>query len=246
MRASDERPGRGEPTDAELLAMTDDEFVESTAYIASLLAEGPAEIEPEAPSGDLWAAIAAGVSSPSLRASETSIVRETETTTVVDPFAQSNELTPAVSRARSRWGGRTAVLTLVAAAVLLVLVPIGLSLSSDGDDPVVLASAQLEVLTADAASGSAELVAADDKLLELELDATAPDGEYLELWLLAVDDEGLTADPISLGRVNGSGQYAIPAGVDTSVFDVVDVSIEADDGDASHSGKSVLRGALTT
>lgn len=266
MRASEEPPGRHSArTEAELLAMPDDEFAEATADIAALLAEGPVEIEPIAPSPGLWDAIAAAVAAeqPAGLDGTTDIgsgirVLGTEPSDptaashgverhapVIDPLEETEVSSPASSRARSRWGGRAALITLVAAVVLLVLVPVGLSIGSDRDEPVVLARAELEVLTGDATGGSAELLDEESDVLRVDVEATAPEGEYLELWLLSLDDNGLAADPVSLGRIEDSGTFAIPADVDTAVFDVVDVSIEADDGDATHSGKSVLRGPLT-
>lgn len=262
MRASDEPPGRrGAPTDAELLAMGDDEFDEATSGIASLLADGPAEIELELPSAGLWAAISSAVAADeeAVRSESTGVDPGITLTDggpaehigdrghdrrLIDPLSSTDESSPATSRARSRWGSNTAVLTLVAAVALLVLVPVGLSLRSSGEEPTVLARAELEVLTTDATRGSAELIADQAGMLQVDLEATAPEGEYLELWLLSLGDDG--QNPVSLGRIDGSGLYAIPVGVDTSVFDIVDVSIEPDDGNPKHSGNSVLRGALTT
>ena len=48
----------------------------------------------------------------------------------------------------------------------------------------------------------------------------------------------------SLGLLDDAGEYAIPADIDLSEFSVVDVSIEPDDGDPTHSGRSILRGTL--
>ncbi len=41
------------------------------------------------------------------------------------------------------------------------------------------------------------------------------------------------------------GTFEVPDDVDLDRFDVVDVSVEPDDGDPTHSGASILRGDLT-
>ena len=152
------------------------------------------------------------------------------------------EGSPSAFRASSRWSGRAAALTLVAAAFLLVAVP--LALSQRSDDPEVLAAADLEVLDpAVATFGHADLLVDDDaEALSIDFSATAPADEYLELWLLAVEDDQVT--PLSLGRIDGDGTFVIPEGVDRNKFNIVDISIEANDGDESHSGRSILRGQL--
>ena len=38
---------------------------------------------------------------------------------------------------------------------------------------------------------------------------------------------------------------AVPAELDPDVYSIVDISIEPRDGDEQHSGRSILRGALT-
>lgn len=72
----------------------------------------------------------------------------------------------------------------------------------------------------------------------------------LELWLIGVNGEeieaiqtlGLVADP------ERPGTYDIPADFDRDAFDTVavDISIEPHDGDEAHSGRSIVRGPLTS
>jgi len=84
-----------------------------------------------------------------------------------------------------------------------------------------------------------------DGALAIDVDAPleAQGDDFLELWLLEVDEDGVT-DLVSLGRVDGSGRYAIPEGVDLDTFSVVDISVEPNDGNPEHSGASVVRGEL--
>ncbi|CAA9477739.1 MAG: hypothetical protein AVDCRST_MAG13-962, partial [uncultured Solirubrobacteraceae bacterium] len=72
--------------------------------------------------------------------------------------------------------------------------------------------------------------------------APLPRGEYLELWLLR-DGE----DMVSLGSfragADGRVRVTLPLGVDPAGARYVDVSVERDDGDPTHSRRSVLRSA---
>ena len=66
-------------------------------------------------------------------------------------------------------------------------------------------------------------------------------GEFYELWLLSPP-----GDLVSLGsfRVGAGGRATleVPLPVDPSRYRFLDVSVEPDDGDPSHSARSILRG----
>ncbi len=230
-------------SDEKLAAIPKREFDAVTGDIAALLSEGALTIELEQPSEELWDAIAVA-----LRHAETPTIDVERHLAPVQPLERRRDAEPEPAfQAESRWSGFTVGLTLVAACILLVLVPIGLSMRSDDNSLNVIAAADLDVLDPAATEGHADLVVDQDhELIELDLSATAPTDDYLELWLLAFDDDGGIADMISLGAVDGDGSYVIPDGVDTGRFNTVDISIEADDGDATHSGRSVLRGQFLT
>ena len=50
---------------------------------------------------------------------------------------------------------------------------------------------------------------------------------------------------VSLGVVqSGDTQWDWPTGIDPNEYSLVDLSIEPDDGDPTHSGRSILRGEL--
>ncbi len=132
---------------------------------------------------------------------------------------------------------------LGAAAAAVVVVAVGFAVvlgdGSSSSDPV--ATVALDPLVDDATAGQAELIADGDGFsLRIDAEAVPAEGEFLELWLI---DEGVT-EPRSLGRYTGAGEYDVPADVDPDAFPIVDISTEPDDGDATHSGASVLRGAL--
>jgi hypothetical protein len=98
------------------------------------------------------------------------------------------------------------------------------------------------------ASATARLLEHDGRY-EIQLSAaelpTVPDDD-LELWLIEPDAEGKPKDiaPVSLISSSKPGVYDVPAGLDPSSHYVVDISIEPRDGDAHHSGQSILRGPL--
>ena len=153
------------------------------------------------------------------------------------------------SRRRRAW--------LVAAAVAVVLVFSGAAaavLARSGNETEVVSTA---VLLHDAAAfdprgaqsaATAKLVKQDGRL-EIELvDADLPDlaDDDLELWLIEPDADGKPVDVQPVAVIEGSrpGTYAVPAGLDPGSHYVVDISIEPRDGNAAHSGKSILRGPL--
>ncbi|WP_298991491.1 anti-sigma factor domain-containing protein [uncultured Pseudokineococcus sp.] len=110
----------------------------------------------------------------------------------------------------------------------------------------VVARADLEPLGATGARGTAVLRAGErGDVLEVDLeDAGSGRGSYEEVWLLDEPSGGL----LSLGAlVDGHGVFTVPPGALPAEQEVqVDVSREALDGQPTHSGDSLARGALST
>jgi len=164
----------------------------------------------------------------------------------VEEEIASNE---ASARRQSR-GWFTPARLLSAAAVTLLMVGVAVAVVSfRGDDtPVVneLAAAMLTdeglpVSTSETAD--ARFVCDEDACyVDVELSGLPDAGaDDLELWVI----NGDVTDMHSLGLVtNGSGRYLLPDDVTADNFPIVDISIEPDDGDETHSGQSVLRGVL--
>lgn len=139
---------------------------------------------------------------------------------------------------RRSMGKRFAIITAVAAAILLVAVPLSLSLRGESLDQ----RAELLALGEFTGLGTAELT---DRTLSVDLEGLEPlDGADYELWLLDLEGDDLQ-DLVSLGLVNEDGTFTVPEGIDLNEFSVVDVSVEPQDGDETHSGNSVLRGPLS-
>jgi hypothetical protein len=137
-----------------------------------------------------------------------------------------------------------AIAALVAAAVTYVLVK-----------PAASACTQRVTLSAlpgapAGANGEACLVRSEgeEKLRITAKGMPAPTDGFYEVWLI---DGNSLRDPAhlrmaTLGNMAGakSEDFTLPPNVDVTRYDVVDVSAEPNDGNAAHSGKSLLRGRL--
>lgn len=154
-----------------------------------------------------------------------------------------------------RWWAASRVLIGVAAALIVVMVLVFGFLVSSDDGGEVLAAATLEYdpvnfdALGNAAAAEVELISNEGKLTINLVNARLPspgEGADLEVWLIRPDADGNVADLISLGVVDSAdpGSLDVPPGHDPAVFHIVDISIEPRDGDASHSGRSILRGPL--
>jgi anti-sigma-K factor RskA len=142
----------------------------------------------------------------------------------------------------------------VAAAAVAAVVAGVLIIAPDDADETVVSSAELahdpatfDPLGADA-SATALLVRRGDQY-EIRLtqaDLPELDDDDLELWLIEPDADGAPLDvaPVAVMEGSGPGSYLVPPGLDPASHFVVDISIEPRDGDAAHSGRSILRGAL--
>lgn len=173
-----------------------------------------------------------------------------ETAPVTGSDAASRDASPRTRRDRAARGRRprTSRIMWVLAASLAVVVAIGAGtwITAVNLRPLSVATAALDAFPDHpAAVGSAEVDEARDgrRTLRVSLDGTDASDEYREVWLIRNDGAAL----ISLGVLEGtSGSFPIPAGVDLSEYDLVDISLEPIDGDPGHSGDSIVRGQLTS
>lgn len=208
-----------------------DEFTSEPdlAEVEALLRElEPGDLEPVSPPAHVWAGISAEL---------------------------GDEIERADARVVPLRARRGLTASLIAAAAALIVVVAGVAVVRSGDDTTTLASAALaydaEAFDPAGATATAtallveqdgsERIQLDDTMLPFDLDEDAA----LELWLIHVDDTGIV-DLVSLGDIDPTGDptFAVPAGYDPAVYSVVDISIEPRDGDATHSGRSILRGGL--
>ncbi len=149
-----------------------------------------------------------------------------------------------VERSRRGDRGRQRNMLLAGAASVLLFL-IGFSVFG-ADEPVPTFAAEATNATLpEAFDGTASAVVEvnDSPRLEISFDGTLPSEEPVELWLIKPDLSDMrslgTVDP---GADSWSGDW--PADLDPNEYSLVDLSIEPDDGDPTHSGRSILRGQL--
>ena len=213
-----------------------DELEADFGEVMGLLRGGLPELPTERPSEAVWDAIAAEFG-PAVSAS----TPRGDGESTGDGSANGGAPTNVRSITSARSWVRPLALVTGAAAALLVGVPLFLALTGGGGPSQ---RADLAALAGYDGTGEAEL---DGRSLSVRVDGSdAPEGSFYELWLLDLEGDDLQ-DLRSLGRVEvaADGSFAIPDDVDLGEFDVVDVSLEPDDGNPDHSGVSVLRGGLT-
>jgi hypothetical protein len=147
-------------------------------------------------------------------------------------------------RRRRRWVAP--LVSAIAAAVLAVAGTVTvIRLTDRPPAPDVTARATLSplALAPPTAAGQARVLSGDELALTVRnLPLTTG---YYEVWL--IDPENLTK-MIAVGNLAGSAAVVLPLppGADLRRYRLVDISAEAYDGNAAHSGKSLLRGTLTS
>jgi anti-sigma-K factor RskA len=144
---------------------------------------------------------------------------------------------------RSRLRRPPAVLAL--AATLLALVVAGVLLARSGsDDAAPPPSTTLALRPLPGARGEARLTIAGADA-ELRGSGLRPSGahDYYEAWLADARGRMISMGSFRVGR-DGRVDAHMPVAVDVSRYQLVDVSLEPDDGDPAHSQRSVLRARL--
>jgi anti-sigma-K factor RskA len=159
-----------------------------------------------------------------------------------DDDSEHERLAPVTPLRRPGW---IAPVAAVAAAVVVVGGIGAVWLSLQPTPATVLASAQLDAFPDwVGATGSATVTESADgsRVVDVSVDLPAGEEGFREVWLISSD----TSQLVSLGIVDGArGTFTIPAGLDLSRYDLVDISEEPFDGDPTHSGDSIVRGQLS-
>ena len=142
------------------------------------------------------------------------------------------------------------VLAAAAAAVLAIAGTVTVQRFTDRPTPPpVTAKASLSRLGGApvAAGGDAEVIGSSK--LRLDVRNLPLTTGYYEVWLIDPDDTTrmMAMGNLSSAALSGAADVVLPLppGADLNRYRLVDVSAEAYDGDAAHSGKSLLRGTLT-
>jgi Anti-sigma-K factor rskA len=96
------------------------------------------------------------------------------------------------------------------------------------------------LLRPDRAGPTVPLAGGDRQMTLRTKDLPAPcPGQFYEVWLL--DPGAGTMFPVGVLALDGQARFTLPASV-VGRYQVIDVSLEADDGDPAHSTHSLLRG----
>jgi len=146
----------------------------------------------------------------------------------------------------ARRGRRRPWTWVAAAAVVGALLGSGVTWAvtqQDGSDPTTTATSDLVPLGDHSTTGTIALSGSGaDARVSLENVSDVPEGPgFVEVWLLDADTGGM----VSLGVLDGDqGSWAVPADLDLSAYNEVDVSREPYDGDPAHSTDSLARGRL--
>jgi hypothetical protein len=179
---------------------------------------------------------------------------------VAQPGIAQPDIAPVIDLAAHRRRRTTIAIGAVAAAAAL-LVGLSIALTGDNAGPPEVASATMryqpeldfDALGAEAAADATLLDDDGRELIRLD-DVALPAptaGENLELWLIGFDSAGEIEIIQTLGVVDDledPGSFVVPAGFDRDSYEhvEVDISVEPRDGVETHSGRSILRGPLTT
>jgi hypothetical protein len=158
--------------------------------------------------------------------------------------ADPSEPAPVAPRPRRRWP--VPVLAAVAAAVVAVAGTVVVTRVVQREPAEqVTARATLSALpTVPASAHGSVRILADGRMRVDVRDLPLTTG-YHEVWLIDPTD---TSKMVSIGNLPDASEteLPLPPGTDLNRYRLVDVSDEAHDGDAAHSGHSLLRGTLTS
>jgi hypothetical protein len=147
------------------------------------------------------------------------------------------------NRRRRPW--MAPLLAAAAATVIAVTGTVAVTrLTTRPKPPAVTAQAMLTPLPTGprTAWGDARVLAGDE--LEVAVRNLPLTTGYYEVWLIDPEDP---ARMMAIGNLASGPEVVLPLppGADLNRYRLVDISAEAYDGDAAHSGRSLLRGTLT-
>jgi hypothetical protein len=138
------------------------------------------------------------------------------------------------------------------AAALALLAGVGLGRIGTGTETpeaveppagTVVAATALTALDSDAERGEASVVQTDDTFtIRVSASELGDEPGVHEVWLINVDGKRMIS--IGLLASGDEGEFAVPMDLIDQGYRIVDISVEPDDGDPTHSGVSLARGEL--
>lgn len=222
--------------------MADEDFEDLPGLTELARSISPEDRVRHEPPPEIWDKIEAGV-----RREDTGDVDAAEVThdSRVSSLDEQRATTAADADASNASRGFGRVLLVAAASALVLIVGASLAIASIGSDPNTVFSATFsndDLPEPFDGTASVILEIDDDPMLVFDFDDELPAGEPIEVWILTAD--GSEIAPV--GTVQpGDTTWDWPEGFDPVEYPLVDFSIEPDDGDPTHSGRSILRGQLS-
>ncbi|WP_440710705.1 anti-sigma factor domain-containing protein [Herbiconiux sp. YIM B11900] len=240
--------GRAEDA-PELVAPSADVWTRISAELG-LAAETPAH--PDARPSSVPASPAA--QSPSVQPASPDQPPTASAAPAAPPAASAAPPAPHHVKRRRRLSGRSRIWVPLAAATVVLAVVAGAGLgvwwqtAQQSPRGIAVAGAELTPFPGwPDARGSAVVEQDPDGRhrvvvdVDPQTDAGGGSSPLREVWLIRSDGTGL----VSIGFLDGpEGSFDIPDGIDLDQYSLVDISAEADDGDPTHSGDSIVRGEL--
>ncbi len=149
-----------------------------------------------------------------------------------------------------RRGRRLPVWAAGLAAGIALVAGLGLGRATVGDPAqppqdagAVVAATELTALGSDADRGTAEVVRSRNMVtLKVSARELGNAGGFHEVWLINVDGTRMVA--LGVLAEWDIGEFQVPRGLLDEGYRIVDISVEPDDGDPTHSGVSLARGEL--
>jgi anti-sigma-K factor RskA len=136
-------------------------------------------------------------------------------------------------------------LLVAAAAVVGLIIGVGVTTVAVRDRVEITSSTALEALPGQTGQGTAELVSDRGRPeLRVQIDAPPTPDRYREVWLINTDGQRMY--PLGVLPDDGKATYPLPPALAGQLegFTIVDVSIEPYDGNPAHSRESQVRGTL--
>lgn len=143
------------------------------------------------------------------------------------------------------WAAAAAAAVALVAGLGLGRLTLGQAEEPDRRDAgSVVAAADLTALDSDAARGVASAVRNDDTItLRVKARELGDEDGFHEVWLINVDGTRMVA--LGVLAPGDTGEFDVPPRLIDEGYRIVDISVEPDDGDPTHSGVSLARGELT-
>jgi anti-sigma-K factor RskA len=164
---------------------------------------------------------------------------------ITEVAAEASPSPPTVSELPRRTPRPRSWLLVAAAAVVGLIIGVGVTTVAVRDRVEVTSSTALEALPGQTGQGTAELVSDQGgPELRVQIDAPPTPDRYREVWLINTDGQRMY--PLGVLPDDGRAAYPLPPELAGQLqgFTIVDVSIEPYDGNPAHSRESQVRGSL--